>query len=84
MADVISLSGDPIAPSGGVSEQCVEELERLLQMARNGEIKGFACTAVHSDNSGSYTISGFVGGYSMLGACEAMKSELLAIVEGYE
>lgn len=84
MSEIHSIFGGRIAPEGGVSEQCVEELERLLEMAKSGEIKGFAGVSLHADNSGSYTICGFIGGYSMLGAAECMRSELLDIIKGYE
>jgi hypothetical protein len=57
-------------------------LERLLQEARAGEIVGFSCAYHGPDWRAGYAITGFIGGYSMLGAAQCVVSELVDINRG--
>lgn len=58
------------------NDNCIATLERWLEMARAGEIIGFAGAALHHDGLSQYAISGFIGGYSVLGAVEMAKADL--------
>jgi hypothetical protein len=49
---VVSLrSGNEILAPGEPSSTTVELLEKLLEMARSGEIQGMICFLVHSDGA---------------------------------
>jgi hypothetical protein len=68
------------AASAEVNERLVEEIERLLEAARSGEIVGMAGTYLHKDKGASYSFAGKVGAYSMIGGLECAKARLLSIV----
>ena len=63
------------------NEGCIRHLRDLLEKAEAGEITGFVCASLHSDNLGSYTIAGMVGPYSLLGSLEMAKSELQELMK---
>jgi hypothetical protein len=65
-----------------VNERLVEEIERLLEAARAGEIVGMAGTYLHKDRGTSYSFAGAVGSYSLIGGLECAKARLLAIALG--
>jgi hypothetical protein len=65
-----------------VNERLVEEIERLLESARSGEIVGMAGTYLHKDRRASYSFAGRVGTYSLIGGLECAKERLLSIVLG--
>lgn len=77
--DVESLFGGPTGERE-VSSACVEGLEYLLERARNGEVIGFAASFLHADGTANYCACGHVGGYSMLGALEIVRCELVDAV----
>lgn len=62
------------------NENAISTLEELLEMARAGEIIGIAVAGLCHDGCGMYRLAGRVGGYSMLGAVEIAKAELIDIV----
>lgn len=66
-------------PSGvpEVSQACVETLEEWLEMARAGEITGVAMAGLCHDRAARYAVGGMVGGYSMIGALEMARAELI-------
>lgn len=80
MADkVVSLRGGPT----GVPEQnaaCISVLESWLEMARSGEVVGVAMAGLSADGCGRYAVAGLVGGYSMLGALEIARDELVKVI----
>lgn len=79
MSNVSSLFGGPT----GLPEQnenCIAELERWIEMARSGEIRGVVLVGLCRDGLARYAIAGCVGGYSMLGAVEVAKSDLMEAV----
>jgi hypothetical protein len=51
-----------------VNAAAVEGLEEMLELAKKGEIVGFAMVPMWHDNTASYLILGRYGGYAMLGA----------------
>lgn len=83
MTNVTSIFGEPVA-DGKANEACVEELERLLECAKRGEVIGFAGTYMMQDYTSNYLIAGLAGGFGMLGAVEMIKAELIDINRDYE
>ena len=84
--NVIALRGEfqPVVsePAIEVNERLVEEIERLLQAARSGDIVGMAGTYLHADRRASYSFAGRVGTYSLIGGLECAKQRLLSLVLG--
>jgi hypothetical protein len=77
------MTGEVIAISTGCdlahptpNEICVATLEEALAQARAGGIVGVALARLHNDGCGSFSLSGKVGGYSMLGAVCRLQDEL--------
>lgn len=80
--NVVALRGELRLPEAVVNERLVEEMERLLQAARAGEIVGMAGTFLHKDKGASYSFAGSVSSYSLIGGLECAKERLLGIVLG--
>lgn len=57
---VVSLRGDPVMAPGEVSPSTVALAERILEMARSGEIQGLVAVMLHSDSAVSYDCTGAV------------------------
>ena len=57
----------------------IDALEQILEAAKSGEIVGVAITTLDHKGMGGYSIAGRVGGYSMIGALEMIKAELIAV-----
>ena len=76
MSNVKSLYGGPTGQPEP-SEVTIAVLEEMLARAHAGEVIGIAVAAVHHDGLCSYTVSGRVGGYSLLGALEMAKADLI-------
>ena len=79
VSEVVSLWGQPTGERT-VQPHMVEALEALLEMARSGEIVGGVFAVLHCDGAASYRMGGQLGGYSVLGAFEAAKANLVEIV----
>lgn len=77
---VVSLRGGAIPCPGEPWPGVVEELERLLEAARAGEIIGIAVAVIHRDEATSSNFVGSVGRY-VLGEIEVMKSHIIAAVD---
>jgi hypothetical protein len=77
--NVISLRGQFTPPTSEPNSTVVEELERLLEAARAGEILGLAGAYVHRDKVVSYSYAGAVASYGMLGGLDCVKERLLRI-----
>jgi hypothetical protein len=78
---VVSLWGQPV----GVREPSpalVQELERLLEAARSGEIIGGGFVLLHADATASWVMAGRMGGFSVLGALEMVRAELIETNRG--
>lgn len=58
---VVSLYGGAIRQHGEVSPAVVAEAERVLEMAKAGEIVGIAAVFVHHDECTSSSIHGLCG-----------------------
>jgi hypothetical protein len=57
----------------------IEELERLLEAARAGEIIGLAGSYVHRDKVVTYSFAGIVGSYGLIGGLDCVKERLIRI-----
>ncbi|MGA3342359.1 MAG: hypothetical protein ABSD11_17520 [Methylocella sp.] len=76
---VVSLRGNFNVPPAQPNNTLIEEIERLLEAARAGEIVGMAGTYVHKDKAVSYSYAGAVASYGMLGGLDCVKERLLRI-----
>ncbi|RJL08419.1 hypothetical protein [Paracoccus siganidrum] len=82
MADnVTAIFGGPTCQPEP-SETCIQQLEYWLEMARSGEVVGVAIGGICADGLSRYGIGGRVGGYSMLGALEMARTELVEVIRG--
>jgi hypothetical protein len=82
MADnVVNLFGAEVQtqPEGQPNATVIEELERLLQAARAGEIIGLAGSYVHRDKVVTYSFAGIVGSYGLIGGLDCVKERLVRI-----
>jgi hypothetical protein len=75
--NVQPLFGGVVPGMGTPNEGCIDVLEGLLERARAGELVGVVCAATHSDNMASYVLAGMIGPYSLLGALELAKADLI-------
>jgi hypothetical protein len=80
-AEIVSLNGTvPITePEAKPNETLVQELERLLQAARAGQIVGMAGAYQHQDRVITYSFAGAIGGYAVLGGLDCLKERLLQL-----
>lgn len=82
--NVISLRGNFTAPPAQPNSTVIEELERLLEAARAGEILGVAGAYVHRDKVVTYSYAGAVASYGMIGGLDCVKERLLRIATSQE
>ncbi|HYP58234.1 MAG TPA: hypothetical protein VEQ35_08110 [Beijerinckia sp.] len=76
---IVSLRGNvPVQPAQP-NTTVIQELERLLEAARAGEIVGLAGSYVHKDKMVTYSYAGAVASYGMLGGLDCVKERLLRI-----
>jgi hypothetical protein len=78
-AEIVSLNGAVALPEAKPNETLVQELERLLEAARAGEIVGMAGACQHKDRVITYSYAGHVGGYGLLGGLDCVKARLLRL-----
>lgn len=76
---VISLRGNVSLETGKPNPTVVEELERLLEAARSGEIVGLAGSYIHKDKMVTYSYAGAVASYGLLGGLDCVKERLVRI-----
>jgi hypothetical protein len=77
MSNVKSIHGGPT----GLSERnqmAIDALEMILAKAHAGEVIGVVIAALHHNGLSAFQIGGMVGGYSMIGAIEMAKVDLIA------
>jgi hypothetical protein len=77
--NVVSLRGSLAPPPAQPNRTVVQELERLLEAAKAGEIVGLAGTYVHRDKVVTYSYAGSVASYGMIGGLDCVKERLLRI-----
>jgi hypothetical protein len=80
--NVVALRGEFTPPQGVVNARLVEELERLLESAKSGEIVGMAGSYLHKDRQSSWSFAGVVGSYGLIGGLECAKERLLRLALG--
>lgn len=80
MAEIYSLSGDPIPEErvtpGEAHPLVVEALEKLLERARSGDMRGFACIYLYGDMATGGVLAG-TRSFSLIGRMEDIKMEIL-------
>ena len=81
MAEIRYLHGADIHQKVA-NPNTVSFLEGLLERARSGEIIGVAVAVLHDDFTASSAVVGGVGGYSMLGALEMIRHDLVEVNRG--
>ena len=79
MTEVIAIFGGPTGQPEP-NTNTIDVLEKYLEMARSGEIIGVAVAALCADGLARYHIGGMIGGYSMLGALEVCRADVLDVV----
>lgn len=79
--NVVGIHGMPTGQPD-ISDACVDTLRDLLQRAEAGDIIGIGISALHCDGCASFWVSGRAGGYSMIGALEMVKAQLVDINRG--
>ena len=79
MSNVKSLYGGPTGLPER-NERAIEVLTDMLQKAQAGEVVGVVVASLHHDGLAGCRIGGVVGGYSLLGAVEMAKIDLISIM----
>lgn len=82
VSNVIALNGGPTPRAGDGNQTLIEELERLLQAARAGEVVGLAGAYVHGNKLVGYSFAGEVSGYALIGGLECVKQCLTRMALG--
>jgi hypothetical protein len=77
--NVVSLKGLSPTPPVQPNPTVVEELQRLLEAAKAGDIVGLAGAYVHRDKVVTYSYAGAVASYGMIGGLDCVKERLLRI-----
>jgi hypothetical protein len=83
MADnVVSLFGPmaSVQPEGQPNATVIDEIERLLEAARAGEIIGLAGAYVHRDKMVTYSFAGIVHSYGLIGGLHCVMERLMRII----
>jgi hypothetical protein len=77
--NVIGLHATYVPPrtKAKPNREVIEELERLLDQAKAGEIVGLAGSFLHRDKVVSFAYAGMVAGFGMIGGLECLKETLL-------
>lgn len=75
----MKVANETTPPNLVPNQTTIEALEEMLDLAKRGEIKGFAMVPLWHDNTASYLVMGRVGGYAMLGALQMVSAHLVDI-----
>ena len=78
-AEIVSLNGAVALPGAKPNETLVQELGRLLEAAKAGEIVGMAGAYQHNNRVITYSYAGHVGGYGILGGLDCLKERLVRL-----
>lgn len=79
MSNVKSLYGGPTGMPER-NDQTIEVLRDLLAKAEAGEVIGAVVAVLYHDGLAGFQIGGMIGGYSLLGAVEMAKSDLIEVL----
>ena len=74
---VVSLNGGAVPQRREPVQSVIAEAERILEMARAGEIQGVGFVLLRSNGLCEYSYSGFVGSYSLVGAAHVLTDFLV-------
>jgi hypothetical protein len=77
LSNVKSIFGGPTGLPEP-NQMAIDALELILAKAQAGEVIGVVIAALHHDGMAGFQIGGMVGGYSMIGAIEMAKVDLIA------
>jgi hypothetical protein len=80
MSNVSSLHGGITGERHSVPV-LVEYLEELLEKARSGEVIGVGVVERYYDGVVGSQVVGLVGSFAMVGGAEAVKADLLQVVQ---
>lgn len=80
---VIALRGGPTGRPEP-NQACIDMLESWLEMARSGELIGVTLAGNCFNGCARWGLAGTVGGYSMIGALEIARAELVNVARGEE
>lgn len=79
MSNVKSLYGGPTGQPQR-NELAVQVLSEMLEKAEAGEIVGVVIAGLYHDGLAGFRTGGMVGGYSLLGALEMAKADLIEVL----
>jgi len=79
-AEVVGLYGTFEPVHSEPNPKLVEELERLLDAARAGEIVGLTGAYLHREHGVSYSYAGAIGTFGVLGALDCLRERVRRIV----
>ena len=74
---VVSLNGGGVPQRREPVPSVIAEAERILEMARAGEIQGLGIVLLRPSGMAEYSYSGFVGSYSLVGAAHVLTDFLV-------
>jgi len=81
LSKVVGIHGNtPV--SREPNETVIRELERILEMAKSGEVVGFAGALLHADKLSTVAYGGLLGTYGLVGALDVAKDHIKKLVEG--
>lgn len=84
-AKVVALHGESSATGEREPNPvCIELLERWLEMAKSGEMIGVVVSGRSFDGCARYGFGGNIGGYSLLGAMEMARADVVAFMRDEE
>jgi hypothetical protein len=83
LTKVVSMRGTVLPTPGEPVPEVVETIERILEMARAGEIKGIGYCLEHADSSVSADLKGEVG-YKLLGKTIYLQHWIMDSLKGEE
>lgn len=78
MAEVVGINGCVSIAAGIPRDDLVEELERLIEAARSGEIQGIAGAILYRDGATSVVAAGLCNSRGVIGGLEVVKFRLIA------
>ncbi len=77
---VVSLTGEPLGSPHEPDENVAKFLREMLEAVESGEVNGLCIAIRYADGAYSHGMSGAVGDYGMIGALEASKARVLAML----
>ena len=80
MSNIVGLRGEEIRPPGEVNPEVVEIAERILEMARSGEISTLVAVYIHADETVGARQKG-IGNYRVVGMLTKISHDICAGLE---